>query len=381
MRVLFCGGGTGGHVYPALTVAQALREISCPPPSSAPAAPEALELLYVGVKGKIDAELVGREGIPFKAVAALPLRTGTLAGATRGAMTLASGTMEAYRILNGFRPDVVFATGGYGSAGVGMAARLQKRPLLLFLPDVEAGLAVKALAKIADQIAVSVPVALNAVPKEKTKVTGYPVRPQFFSIDRAAARAHLGLHENLPALLVSGASSGANAINRAVAAWAPDFLRLGQLVHICGARDEPWLRQGRERLSPELQSRYHLHAYLHDDMPYALAAADIAVMRAGASTLGELPATRLPAVLVPGEYEGWDQSPNARYLEGEGAAVMLPQSRLEADLGPTVMGLLGDSDRRQRMQEALSRLARPDAALKLAQMLLKLAGDRSGVAK
>ncbi len=342
--------------------------------------PEALDLLYIGVSGKIDAELVAREGIPFKAVDALAAahrhpdrhdaRRNNAGLRDRGGLPhlewLSSGRRVRDRRLRQRRR-------GHGRAppeapASALSARCRGRPgreSLWRRSPTKSPSPCRA--------------ALDAVPKDKATVTGYPVRPQFYGIDRAAARAHLGLHESLPVLLVSGASSGANAINRAVAAWASDFLRLGQLVHICGPKDEPWLRQEREKLSPELQARYHLHAYLHDDMPYALAAADIAVMRSGASTLGELPATRLPAVLVPGEYEGWDQSPNARYLEGEGAAVLLPQSRLEADLRTTVMGLLGDSERRQRMQEALSRLARPDAALKLAQMLLKMAGGRSGV--
>jgi UDP-N-acetylglucosamine--N-acetylmuramyl-(pentapeptide) pyrophosphoryl-undecaprenol N-acetylglucosamine transferase len=317
--------------------------------------------------------------MPFKAVSARPLRTGDLQGTALGALTVAGGVAEAVGILRSFRPDVVFATGGYGSVGVGMAARILRRPLLLFLPDVEAGMAVKLLAKVADRIAVTVPAAVRAVPAEKATVTGYPVRPEFFGIDRAHARERLGLHQELPALLVSGASSGANAINRAVSAMAADFLRIGQLVHVSGPRDEAWLASERDKLSPDLRERWHIHAYLHDEMPFALAAADIGVMRSGGSSLGELPATRLPAVLVPGEYEGWDQSPNARYLESEGAAVMLPQSRL-SELQGTVMGLLGDSERRSRMQEALGKLARPDAPMNLAQLMMEMAGNRAKVA-
>ena len=393
MRVVFCGGGTGGHVYPALTVAQALREEMGG--REGPATPRAgrsegrrlqepqdlapLEMLYVGVRGKIDAELVGREGIPFKAVSARPLRTGTLPGTAQGALTLAAGTAEALRILRRFRPEVVFATGGYGSVGVGFAARMLRQPLLLFLPDVEPGLAVKALAKVADRIAVTVEPALDAVQKEKAVVTGYPVRPQFFRVDRDSARAHFGLDPNLPALLVSGASTGANRLNRAIAAFAVEFLREGQLVHLCGRADEAWLQDERERLAPELRGRWRLPAYLHDDMAQAMAACDLAVMRSGASTLGELPATRLPAVLVPGEYEGWDQSPNARYLESEGAAVMLPQARLDTGLGPMVMSLLRDTVRLERMRQSLAGLAKPEAARTLARLVIEMAGVREAV--
>jgi len=337
-------------------------------------------MLYVGVRGRIDLELVGREGIPFEAVTAGPLRVGSALGAARGALALGLGGSEAYGILKRFRPDVVFATGGYGSVGVGLAARLLRRPLLLFLPDVEAGLAVKALTRVATSIAVTNAAALKAMPRAKAVVSGYPVRRAFFEAERETGRARLGLHPSLPTLLVSGASTGASRINRAVIAWAPDFLRLGQLVHLCGRNDEAWLSAEREKMPLEMRERYYLFGYLHDDIALALAAADVGVMRSGASTLGELPATRLPAILVPGEYEGWDQSPNARYLAEKGAAVMLSQDRLDVELRGTVMALLGDGARRQKMKEALAALARPEAADRLAQMVIDMAGVLPGVA-
>ncbi len=371
MKVVFCGGGTGGHVYPALTVAAALRRAL---PESA-----GLDMLYVGVKGRMDGELVQREGIAFRAVTAGPLRVGSAIGTAKGVVRLGIGIAQAHSILRQFRADAVFATGGYGSVGVGLAARMLRQPLLLFLPDVETGLAVRVLARVAGRIAVTVQPALKSMPKGKTAITGYPVRRAFFETERAAARGQLGLHAALPTLLVSGASSGANRLNTAVAAWAADFLRIGQIVHLCGRADEAWLRAECEKLPLELRDRYHLYGYLHEDIALALAAADVAVMRAGASTLGELPAARLPAVLVPGEYEGWDQSPNARFLEEKGAAVMLPQVRLD-ELQATVMSLLADSERRQRMKDALGRLARPEAADRLARMIMDIAGVKEAVA-
>jgi UDP-N-acetylglucosamine--N-acetylmuramyl-(pentapeptide) pyrophosphoryl-undecaprenol N-acetylglucosamine transferase len=366
VRAVFCGGGTGGHVYPALTVAQALRELRTGQETA---------LLYIGVSGKIDADLVARDGMSFQAVGARPLRTGDFQGRAVGAMAAAGATAEALRILRRFRPDIVFATGGYGSVGTAMAAKILRCPLLLFLPDVDAGLAVKLLARVADKIAVTVDAALASVPASKAAVTGYPVRPEFFRVDRAEARRRFGLHDELPTLLVSGASSGASAINQAVAEMASDFLRIGQILHISGGRDLADLEAARSRLPEDRATGWQIHAYLHDEMAQALGAADLAVMRSGASTLGELPAAKLPAVLVPGEYEGWDQSPNARYLENQGAARALPQSRL-SELQATVMNLLGDSDARLAMQDALSRLAQPEAAMNLAQLMMQMAETR-----
>ena len=173
-------------------------------------------------------------------------------------------------------------------------------------------------------------------------------------------------------MLVSGASSGAARLNHAVSSWAADFLHTGQIVHLCGRADEAWLRAGLEMLPREMQSRYHLYAYLHDEMPLALAAADLGIMRAGASVLGELPATRLPAILVPGEYEGWDQGPNAKYLQDNDAAVMLPQTDI-GELHELAVDLIKDRERLDRMRGALTRLSRPDAAERLARLTVEMA--------
>jgi UDP-N-acetylglucosamine--N-acetylmuramyl-(pentapeptide) pyrophosphoryl-undecaprenol N-acetylglucosamine transferase len=364
MRVAFCGGGTGGHVYPALAVAAALRKLT---------EGGALELLYIGVRGKIDQEIAEREGMAFRAVTAGPLRVGSILGRVQGSLKLAAGTTQALSILRSFKPDVVFASGGYGSVGVGLASRLRRGKLLVFLPDVEAGMAVRTLAKVADRIAVTVPAAKAAMPEEKTVLTGYPVREAFFEAETVVAREKLCLDPNLPTLLVSGASSGASRLNQAVSTWATEFLQIGQLIHLCGAADEPWLRAEVETLSQELQSRYHLYAYLHEEMPLAMAAADLAVMRAGASVLGELPATRLPAILVPGEYEGWDQTPNAKYLEENEASVMLTQDRV-GELQSMVMYLINNETRLANMRAALGRLAKPEASENLARLLIEMAG-------
>lgn len=365
MRVVFCGGGTGGHVYPALTVAAALRR----------QVPDA-DLLYVGVRGKLDADLVAREGIPFRGVTAGPLRVGNPIGALRGGLKLLAGVMQSYAILRRFRPDVVFATGGYGSVGVGLAARLRGLPLLVFLPDVAAGFAVKTLTRVASRIAVSVPPALAAMPSSRTQLSGYPVRPQFFDANRDAARAHFGLDAVLPTLLVMGGSTGASAINRSVASWVATFLETGQLIHVCGHNDEGWLQTHRDSLPPPRRDRYHLHAYLHDDVAQALAAAGLAVMRAGASTLGELPAARLPAILIPGDFS--DQRANALFLEHEGAAVMLEQTHLES-LPTLIDALLNDKARLVTMRNALATLAQPAAADNLARLITTLAGAKAKV--
>jgi len=368
--VVLSGGGTGGHIYPALAVAEALRREAGPegPP----------ELLYIGVRGRMDERIVGPSGLPFEAVRAGPLRVRSPIGFVRGIANLLAGSAQAWRLLGRFRPDAVFATGGYASVPVGVAARARRRPLVVYLPDVRPGWAVRLLARLATRIATTTDRSLAELPAGKAEAVGYPVRESFWSANREQARARLGLPLDEKVLLVTGASQGARRLNTAVSEQLDALLAVCHVVHQTGRADEAALLARRAALSPEQQRRYHVHAYLSDPpagragMAGAMAAADLAVMRSGASTLGELPAAGLPAVLVPGVYEGWDQTPNARYLEEQDAAVVLPNDQLDR-LADVVRELLADEARRLAMAAAVRGLARPDAARRIAQIVREAA--------
>ena len=361
--MVLSGGGTGGHIYPALAVAEALRREAGPegPP----------ELLYIGVRGRMDEQIVGPSGLRFEAVRAGPLRVRSPVGFARGIANLLLGSAQAWRLLGRFRPDAVFATGGYASVPVGLAARARRRPLVVYLPDVRPGWAVRLLARLATRIATTTERSLAELPAGKAEAAGYPVRAAFWTANRDQARQKLGLPLDEPVLLVTGASQGARRLNNAVAGQLEALLAVCRVVHQTGAADEAALLERRASLPDGQQRRYHVSAYM-DDMAGAMAAADLAVMRAGASTLGELPAAGLPAVLVPGVYEGWDQTPNARYLEEQGAAVVLEDDRLDR-LADVVRELLADEPRRLAMAAAARRLARPDAARRIAQIVREAA--------
>ena len=362
--MIFSGGGTGGHIYPALAVAHALRqELGDERP---------LELLYVGVSGRMDREIVGPSGLPFAAVRAGPLRVGSPLAALRGLANLLVGATQAWRLLGRFRPDAVFATGGYASVPVGIAARFRRRPLLVYLPDVRPGWAVRLLSRLATRIATTTECSLSELPASKSVVVGYPVREAFWSADREQARRQLGLPPDAKALLVSAGSQGAHNINVAVAEQLDELLELCHVLHVTGRSDEADMLARRTALPESKRERYHIFGYL-ERMPEAMAAADLAVLRAGASVLGELPAAGLPAVLVPGVYEGgYDQRANASYLEEQGVAVVLERERLE-QLTSVVRELFSDDPRRRAMGEAARRLAQPEAATRMAQMLREAA--------
>ncbi len=361
--MVLSGGGTGGHIYPALAVAQALRQEA--------GAANPPELLYVGVRGRLDEDIVGAAGLSFASVWAGPLRVGSPLRAARGLVSLLVGTVQAWRLLGRFRPDVVFATGGYASAPVGIAARWRRRPLVVYLPDLRPGWAVRLLARLATRVATTAERAFGELPGGEAVAVGYPVREAFWSADREEARRRLGLPADATVLLVSGASKGAHHLNVAVADQIEQLLDLGHVLHLTGRVDEAELRERRDALPEAKRDRYHVFGYL-EEMAQAMVAADLGVLRAGASVLGELPASGLPAILVPGVYEGWDQGPNARYLEEQGAAVVLENDRLD-ELTDFVRPLLSDDARRRAMSEAARRLAQPEAALRLARLLQEVA--------
>ena len=365
--MVLAGGGTGGHVYPALAVATALRQDVV---ASRPG--EDLEAVYLGPAARGEADLVQRAGVPWRAVSAGPLRVSRPWAFVWGLLRLAWGSLQAYRTLGRFRPDAVFATGGYASVPAALAAWLRRRPLILYLPDVEPGWAVRLTARLARRVAVTVEASLARLPSGKGVVTGYPVREAFFGIDKAEARRKLDLEPDLKTLLVSGATAGAHSINQAVAGNLPRLLALAQVVHVSGAADHAWLLKVSERLPQGLRGRYHLHAYLHDEMPWAMGAADLAVMRAGASVLGELTATGLPAILVPYRYAGGHQRHNAFYLMSLGGAIVMEDSQLP-QLYAMVRDLLGDETRLAEMAAALRSAARPQAARDIARLLREVA--------
>ncbi|HET7738042.1 MAG TPA: glycosyltransferase, partial [Tepidiformaceae bacterium] len=203
-------------------------------------------------------------------------------------------------------------------------------------------------------------------------VTGYPVRDTFFRASREEARTTLGIPTGAKVLLVAGASQGSQAINRAVFAALPALLESAVVVvHVTGASDIAEAAAIRETLTPELREMYRPDAY-RDDLPLAMLAADLAVMRAGASVLGELPAAGLPSILVPGTFAGGHQRDNAAWLRDGGAAVLLAEAELDG-FEPTVRTLLADPARLAAMRDAATNLARPNAANAIGDLILEVA--------
>jgi UDP-N-acetylglucosamine--N-acetylmuramyl-(pentapeptide) pyrophosphoryl-undecaprenol N-acetylglucosamine transferase len=293
--------------------------------------------------------------------------------AVRNLIKLMRGFLGAWRLGCHERPQVLFVTGGYASVPVALAAWMLRVPILLYLPDIEPGLAVRFIARLAARVAVTTEDSRVHFPAPKVVVTGYPIRPEFGAIERGPAREAFGLVPGEPAVLVFGGSHGARSINQAVVGNLEALLREAQVVHLSGELDWPWVSDRAEGLPSELRSRYHPYPYLHEQMGAALAAADLAVCRAGASVLGELPYFGLPAVLVPYPHAWRYQRVNAAWLTSRGAAVQVVDEQLDQVLLPVVREILSHPARLDRMRHRARSLSRPDAASRLAGELRALA--------
>lgn len=410
MRVLISGGGTGGHVYPALAVASQLTQVgqmpavpeavattvadSPPapePPAAAANAPKAVELLWVGSVGGMEQGLIERAEIPFRGIDTGQLRGINPLTALANLGKMVKGFRQSLAILRDFRPDVCLVTGGYVCAPVVMACRWQRIPVLIYLPDMSPGAAILWLSRLAQRVAVSFPEAARyfggLAPQGKAVVTGYPVRQELVEAARSRATARQQLaqiidrpsmdgSDDLPLVLIWGGSQGSRSINLATWAALADLLPHAHVLHVVGTRDWGLAKEQMQTLrttgvlSGGAVRRYHPVDYLHEAMSLALAAADLSVARAGASTLGEFPVAGLPSILVPLPHAGVNQQRNAEQLVQHGAAVIVADNKLADDLARTVVELINQPERRATMAQAATALAQPNAAQNIADTLI-----------
>jgi UDP-N-acetylglucosamine--N-acetylmuramyl-(pentapeptide) pyrophosphoryl-undecaprenol N-acetylglucosamine transferase len=354
-RVVIAAGGTAGHVVPALAVADALRA-------------RGAEVEFVGGE-RAEAELVPAAGYPFHRLRVTGIdRSNPLQAVwALGATVWVAG--RAHTLLRRLRPDAVLGGGGYVSAPVGLAARALRLPLVLTEADSHLGLTNRLLAPLARRVFLAFPIEGRT--GSRWMVSGRPVPAGTGTADRAAARQRFGIGEDEACVLVFGGSLGARRLNDATldafGAAAP-----GAVLHASGRRDHDDLRRRLDALgSPP---HYHLHPYI-EPFADALAAADLAVARAGGG-VQELLVAGLPSVLVPYPYATADhQTKNARWAERAGAAVVVPDDELDGPrLAHEVAALLGAPQRMAEMAKAAAAAARPDAAERIAEELLRLAG-------
>jgi UDP-N-acetylglucosamine--N-acetylmuramyl-(pentapeptide) pyrophosphoryl-undecaprenol N-acetylglucosamine transferase len=346
--IVIAAGGTAGHVVPALAVADALRA-------------EGAKVVFVGGE-RAERTLVPQAGYPLEPISVEGLSRSNPLKAARAAAKAVAAVGAAARILGRVKPDAVMGGGGYVAGPVGLAAVARRTPLVLTEADSHLGLANRMLAPLARRVCLGFPI--EGREGDRYLHTGRPVPPP--ATDRAAARARFGIPEGEDCVLVFGGSLGARSINEAaIEAFAGAPYRV---LHAAGARDFAVLR---DRVPGE---RYDLREYI-DGFGEALLASDLCVARAGGSIF-EVAAHGRPAILVPYPHAAGDhQAANARWMEQAGAAVVIEDRELTPErLRSTVDGLLADRERLEEMGRASARLARPDAAQRIAAELLAAAG-------
>jgi UDP-N-acetylglucosamine--N-acetylmuramyl-(pentapeptide) pyrophosphoryl-undecaprenol N-acetylglucosamine transferase len=352
-RIVIAAGGTAGHVVPALAVAAALRDRSA-------------EVAFVGGE-RAEAELVPRAGFALHRLAVAGIDRRSPLRAARALALAAAAAVRARRLLRRLRADAVIGGGGYVAGPVGLAAWSLGLPLVLCEADSHLGVANRALAPLARRVFLSFPI--SGRDGAKYTVSGRPVPAGTGAVDRAEARARLGIGDVEPCLLVFGGSLGARRVNDA----ALDAFGTGApctVLHVSGRRDFPELRERLDALgSPP---HYRLHEYV-EPFADALAAADLAVSRAGGSVL-ELAAAGLPAILAPYPYATADhQTKNARFMADSGAAVVVADVELDGPrLAREVSALFGAPERLRSMGKSARAVARPDAAGRIAEETLAL---------
>ncbi len=356
MRAILAGGGTGGHVIPALAIAQQLQK------------DYSAEVLFIGTARGIENRLVPAAGLSLRLVDVGALKNVSVATRLKTAFDLPRAVWEAHRILQEFRPNVVIGVGGYASGPAMLAAALAEIPTLAFEPNFVPGLANRIIAPMVSSAAVHFEQTGRYF--RRYEVTGVPVRAAFFSLGE-------GSFTQPTTLLVFGGSQGAHAINDivmqsagALRARVPGI----HVVHQTGERDY----NDAQAAYANLGGSFEVFRFI-DDMPRFFARASLLICRSGASTVAEVAAAGRPAIFVPFPAAADDhQKRNAEALQGAGAALMIEQAQLNREiLVETVTALLNDKMRLGRMSAAARKLSHPNAARDIAAMAAHLAATTS----
>jgi len=358
---MISGGGTGGHVFPAIAIADAIRE----------AVPMA-QVQFVGAKGKLEMEKVPRAGYPIEGLWISGIHRQKMLRNLTFPFKLFSSLVKSWRLVRRFRPDVAVGVGGYASGPLLAITTRMGIPALLQEQNSFPGITNKLLAKRADKICVAYDQMERYFPASKLVFTGNPVRTAFLTqpIDRKDAYRHFGLDPNKKTIFLFGGSLGAQALNEAIATQIEQLVERTDVQLLWQVGKIYFDRY--ESMNKVQAHNVHRLAFV-DRMDMAYVIADLVVCRAGALTISELALLGKPALLVPSPNVAEDhQTKNARSLVEKGAAVMLSDSEARERLVTDALELLEQTDKRAEMARAIKTLARPDAAGQIAQEVLEL---------
>jgi len=344
-RLIITGGGTGGHLYPGLAVAKELKRRN-----------PACRIAFIGIKKGLEAKIVPQEGFELFLVSSTPPR------GLFWPLKNAWGLLQSLAVLSKFSPQLVLGSGGYISVPAVAASALLRIPVVLMEQNVIPGKASRFLGRFADKICLSFAQSAWGTEQNKFIVTGNPIRAEILLAKKQESRNIMGINQDRKCLLVTGASQGAKSINRAVLKALPGWKNYPwEVIHLTGSKDFNLVKESAPALLEGGVLNFRPIEYLAD-MPSAYAAADLVVSRAGATTLAEITARGLPAVLVPYPYAQAHQAANAQWLADRGGAVVLADDQVENALEAKVIELFEDSEQLKNMGEASHKAGQPNAA-------------------
>ncbi|CAM4344517.1 undecaprenyldiphospho-muramoylpentapeptide beta-N-acetylglucosaminyltransferase [Saccharibacillus endophyticus] len=366
MRVVLTGGGTGGHIYPALAIAEQLKTDR----------PDT-EFLYIGGKRGLENSIVPETDMPFETLDITGFRRSLSADNIKTVLRFLKGVQASSELLEKFKPDVVVGTGGYVCGPVVYAAHKLRIPTLIHEQNAIPGLTNRFLSRYVSTVAVSFDGTQDQFPKAKRVM--YSGNPRATTVHRANAAEGfrlLGLSQGTPVVLVVGGSIGAKAINEAMLQMVTDIVRMPDVhfVYVTGKRYYEEAKRSLEEAPWVMPSNLHVLPYV-ERMPEVLAASMLVISRAGASFLAEVTSLGIPAVLIPSpNVTNNHQEVNARALEDDGAAIVIAERDLSGEsLLRAVEAVVQDEYLRLRMAECSARLGKPDSAAVITAELRKLA--------
>jgi UDP-N-acetylglucosamine--N-acetylmuramyl-(pentapeptide) pyrophosphoryl-undecaprenol N-acetylglucosamine transferase len=356
-RILIAGGGTGGHIFPAIAVAQALERLE-----------PTVELLFVGALGKMEMEKVPQAGYSIEGINIAGFNRSSLIKNIGLPFKLVQSFFQVRRIVRNFRPDAVLGVGGYSSFPVLKYAQQVGIPTFLHESNAFAGKSNQWLGKGATRIFVATPGMETFFPADKIIVTGNPVRKQILQapLPKAEAVRHFGLHDQAPVVLVTGGSLGAQSINESIAAGLHELLSAG--LQVIWQTGKPYADQA--KLVAGDRKGVWVGAFI-SEMQHAFAAADLVVSRAGAMAIAELCVLGLPVILVPYPHAAEDhQTVNAAALVEKGAAMAIRDADVREQLIPAIRALAVNEPKRIAMKQAIHAMRITDADERIAKELL-----------
>lgn len=359
IKVIITGGGTAGHVMPALAVIEALKEYNC-------------DICYIGSKKGIEAELVPLLEIKFKTILAGKLRRYWSFKNLIDPFKTFIGFWQSLFIILRFKPQVVFSKGGYVSIPSVLAGWILRKPIILHESDIALGLANRFSLKFAKRIAISFPVEnYPNIPAQKIVYTGTPLRKVIFQGNSDKGKNLFQLKDTLPILLISGGSQGARNINDKVLEILSQLLKKIQVIHITGSMDLQKFKSYKEELPIELKTNYKVYSFLKDELVDAYACSDLIISRAGANSIFEIAAQEKPAILIP---LSGHQEQNAQFLAKQKAVYVINNNTLTSEkLLKAISHLIDNKEIKEQMVKLASSFVTPEAAQSLASEIIKLA--------